>query len=87
MTYYPIAYMYQADFICPDCIVEMLEFRYGVFPVDEHNVDQAVAQIGSALGFDVNDEYTYDSDVFPKVLFDYDLTEDEVCGYCFNSFI
>jgi len=84
MTYYPIAYAYQADIICPDCIVGLLETRYGITTHYLGDVELQLAHIASDLGIDVDDETTYDSYDFPKVIFDYDFNDAEICGNCFQ---
>lgn len=70
-----LGYVYKADTYCPDCMLGILR--------DEHPGirGSTVEDIGTAIGVDWEDEYSYDSSEFPKVIFA-DHVEDDVCAEC-----
>jgi hypothetical protein len=90
-----IAYTYRADNYCPDCIIPELLKRAeiaakadtseGLWRWDVEGELDAIARI---VGIDRQDENTFDSDDFPKVVFaDMVEDEDERCGNCHRSFL
>lgn len=83
-----VGYVYKADTYCPDHIVGRLPtgpsedfdgwaLAHGVTMSVEDNLDE----IAAAFGIDREDEYSFDSDYFPKVVFR-DIAEDTQCGEC-----
>jgi hypothetical protein len=62
-----VGYTYAADTYCHDCIVDVIG------PLDER---------AEALGIDTDDERSYDSDDFPKVVFASQVEDAEYCGSC-----
>lgn len=86
-----VAYVYQADIYCPDCIADLatrriselasgstIRERVGIFPDPEALLNRWAGLIG----LDREDEATFDSGDFPKVVFRDQLEEDEHCGSC-----
>lgn len=91
-----IAYTFAADIYCPQCINVVVEndTRYDgwqLSPVDglrpimatEANLDE----IAAAFGIDRADEWSFDSDDFPKVVFDSQIQENEHCGECHEDLL
>lgn len=84
-----VGYTYRADFFCPACIIEQLPtgdgeafdgwaLADGVTMSTEDNLDE----IAAAFGIDRDDETSFDSDEFPKVVFADMAAGDEHCGAC-----
>jgi hypothetical protein len=84
-----VGYTYRADFHCPDHVVEKLKtgpgedfdgwaLGEGVRMTPEENLDE----IAVHFGIDRYDEYSFDTDYFPKVVFR-DACDDEMqCSTC-----
>ena len=94
-----VAYTYQADIYCPECVLEVMDYEprnrntnsvedylsicYGV-------VEDYLNEIASDPSYPINrsDEYSFDSDIFPKVVFacmlenDYGDDTPTRCGGC-----
>ena len=88
-----VAYTYWADTYCPDCIVAQVVS-------DEHNpraeraneathylatAEENLNRMARALDIDREDERTFDSDDFPKVVFSVQIEEPETCGACWST--
>jgi hypothetical protein len=73
---YPQGYMYQADVYCPDHILGIL---LGVAD-DKHTAETVIEEVAKARGIDYSDEYSYDTDDFPKAITDTD--EELRCAVC-----
>lgn len=67
-----VGYTYDADTYCDGCTVDMLG------PLDE---------LAESLGIDPEDERSYDSSDFPKVIFADSVEDDEHCGRCHELLI
>lgn len=87
-----IGYQYRADVYCPSCIIDALPTGEGEAFDGWRDVsgtmstEENLSEIAQAFGIDRQDEHTYDSDDFPKVIFaDDDLIADcgNACGYFF----
>lgn len=85
MTYGTIhSYLYRADVYCPQHIAEALA-AYGepVAPGELDNADAAESMLDDLAGLngiDREDERTFDSGVFPKVIL-YEQATDHPCGH------
>lgn len=72
-------YTYRADVYCPACIVEAVTSRLLINPSPtEHRLNDLAEQ----RGIDRMDEYSFDSDEFPKVIFSVQVDDDEFCCVC-----
>ncbi len=73
-----VGYTYCADLYCPDCIISVMPGGTG--PADD---TEALLDFIAPF-FDVNreDEATFDSGTFPKVVLRDMLEGDEHCGNC-----
>lgn len=85
-----IAYVYRADIFHPRCIVDTLPtYEGGAFDgwrnlTPEPTVEGELSEIADAFGFDRDDEYSFDSGDFPKVVFGYEDMSDQYCGHCLD---
>jgi hypothetical protein len=83
-------YTFRADIYCPTCIGSEVAKSVrdgGVgLPDDltEDMVETALDRIAEATGIDRDDEFTFDSDAFPKVIFSIE-DDDMACGSCGNE--
>lgn len=74
-----VAYQYQAELVCPDCIIErMIGDRLASPAARDMDVEQVLNQIADAMAIERGDEYSFDSWEFPKVVF----RSDEVDADC-----
>jgi hypothetical protein len=69
-----VGYMYSADIYCPGCILAALPTAQGGQfdgwkDLSNQPVETSLDELAAAFGFDRHDEYSYDSDEFPKVVF------------------
>ena len=85
-----VAYTFRADIYCPDCIVGQVVSYIGngegICPGFDGRGDAEteLASIGEAIGINPEDEHSYDSDEFPKVVFADSVCDEshEYCGEC-----
>lgn len=77
-SYDIVAYIYRADMYCSMCIVEQV--TDGV--VYDLNTAVALGALADQRGIDREDERSYDSGDFPKVVFADQIEDDEYCGAC-----
>ena len=82
-----VGYTYRADIYCPDHIAG--RYRSDVLARGDWTYTQGDASAeawldvqAKAHGIDRYDETTYDSDIFPKVIFSDQAAEDDCCGEC-----
>lgn len=84
------AYTFNADTYCPDCIVTVLPTGHGqaydgwaLAPgADPMSTEDNLTEIALAFGINRDDEHTFDSDDFPKIVFCSDIQELSHCGRC-----
>ena len=74
-----VAYMYNADLYCGECIVKLVSGDPDYFHLD---TEEALNQFAQVEGIDREDEATFDSGDFPKVVLRDQLDGDEHCGHC-----
>lgn len=72
------AYVFAADLLCPECVCDFARMWTDVEGDPEVMLNAAAV----VLGVDRADESSFDSGVFPKVVFGVDLGGDDVCGGC-----
>ena len=89
-----VGYAYRADLWCGPCVRGELRHRHPVTLGNylctydqECTLDEWVDMAASRLGVDRQDEYTFDSDDFPKIVtlghLDFHSNEDlDECGEC-----
>lgn len=72
------AYMYRAELFCPNCIVSQMHWS----PTeDRSSAEDSLDDMAHVAGIDRQDEWSFDSDNFPKVVFSDELADD-YCGGC-----
>jgi len=80
-----VGYTYAADNYCESCLVELL-FNNPVMPTDKVDswlsTEDGLNNIAKILGIDRNDENTFDSGHFPKVIIDQMIDTNDRCGLC-----
>jgi hypothetical protein len=75
-----VGYTYQADIWCPDHIREMFgDMCNGIDPCTTH---QLQTRDGAAFIANCYDPHSYDSSVYPKVIFQTDVEGPDRCGKC-----
>lgn len=85
-----VAYTFRAENLCPTCLLAALPTGPGeafdgwaLAPgVEPMSVEDNLDEIAAAFGIDRMDEYSFDSDDFPKVVFAGSVEEDERCTRC-----
>lgn len=85
-----VAYAYQADLWCPECIAERvyydLETKLNVITFMQQPWETTEEYLGRVQGFfGIRDRYKedmFDSNDFPKVIFDSDIEEGDTCDNC-----
>ena len=83
-----VGYTYQAENLCTGC-TRTLAMRWGGFDDGAATSTEALLdRLAGVVGVDRYDERSYDSDDFPKVIFDSQVEDsDERCGSCGESLI
>lgn len=77
-----VAYIYQAEELCPTCTIEALLRNGEASPAArDMNEETVLDQIAGANAIDRHDESSFDSDDFPKVVFASDA-DGEQCDAC-----
>lgn len=79
-----VGYTFRADLYCSDCIVAQVCGGEVAFTLDTELVLDDAAD---AKGIDRQEEHTFDSDDFPKVIFAGMIDGDECCGSCHEPFL
>jgi hypothetical protein len=83
-----VAYTFQAENVCPACIVEkMIAAGLAAPAARDMRVEDVLDQIADANCIDRYDEKSYDSGEFPKVVFSSQVESDERCDSCGESVI
>ena len=80
-----VAYTYAADIWCPSCIIDQLckDLNISSFNYDFVDSELALDMIAEeVLSIDRYDEYSFDSDDFPKVVFSTSMDGFEYCSCC-----
>ena len=76
-----VAYTYQADLYCPQCIA----FRLSGWTTTVDNVERVLDAQAAHYGIDRSAESSFDSGFFPKVVFAHQLRGGDRCGACGNE--
>lgn len=75
-----IGYTFKAANYCGDCIVEALHGVFDLSPAArDMNAEDVLHQVAATVEIDRDDEHTFDSDEFPKVVF---ASSVECCEHC-----
>lgn len=79
-----VAYQYRAEQYCPDCLVRVIT-PSGHNQVIAGTTEAMLDDLADAAGVNREDEYTFDSDEFPKVILSVHVEGDpelDRCGRC-----
>jgi hypothetical protein len=76
---YPQGYVFNTEIYCPGCIREMFESNLHNDPGESYGPEETLELVAEMRGIDYSDEYSYDSDEFPKIIQD---SEGEHCASC-----
>jgi hypothetical protein len=74
----PDGYTYEGNNYCPDCIIHAISGINGIEIGHVYDVEAVLDIIAGVLEIDRKDENTFDSNEFPKVIFNTD--EEERCA-------
>ena len=80
-----VGYTYRAENYCLGCIVAQLTTNPGDVHHSERqtgNTEEHLNLLARLAGIDREDEYTFNSDYFPKVIFSTQVENAEECGMC-----
>lgn len=80
-----IAYTFQAEILCPSCTLDTLNVPNSLRQEQDH--ESIIETLADAHNIDWQDEYSYDSDEFPKIVFASQIEDDEYCGNCHELII
>lgn len=84
-----VAYTFQADLACEDCVVSaVLAIYNGGWPLaglGSLDTERTLSELAIDLELDYDDPYSYDSDDYPKPVFRDQLEYHyELCGTCYE---
>ena len=84
-----IAWTFNADTYCDNCIIDVLDSAGLVSPAAHNmNTHDVIDQVIHYVGGDPDDLYSYDSDDAPKPVFVSQIeSDDEYCGACYESLL
>ena len=74
-----VAYTYDAETLCGECVVKALTFDDKLL---HYSTEDALDALAKVMNIDRQDEYSFDSSEFPKVVFDTQIEEIELCDHC-----
>ena len=81
-----VAYTYRAEILCPACVIESMVAHRDASPATrDMGAEPALDQIAGANAIDREDEYSFDSSYFPKVVLSSQVEPDEYCNACYAS--
>jgi len=73
-----VGYSYKADTYCPSCVLYKVKFDNGW----EEYTNIYLEEVAERLDIDWQDESSFDSGDFPKVIFRDMIEEEEYCSSC-----
>jgi hypothetical protein len=78
-----VAYTYQADIYHPECVLALMADQ-GMTAPEGFDTEEALDYLAGHFfpSVDRYDEYSFDSDDFPKVVFSSQVEDTEWCGGC-----
>ena len=77
-----VGYSYKAATYCPEHLIELMVQQGTASPgARGMAVEDVLNQLAGAEGIEREDEHSFDSDDFPKVVLDVSLLEDEACDW------
>ena len=89
-----VGYTYKAETFCPKHIIWQLPTGLGedfdgwklalIVPM---STEDNLNEIAAAFGINREDEHSFDSDYFPKVIFASQATEHDYCSICLENLV
>ncbi len=76
-----VAYSFNADIYCRECIADMFLLQTTGIPADAADAEDVLDQCAANRGINRADESTFDSGDFPKII-SRSQVADEVCPRC-----
>lgn len=77
------AYLFAGDLWHGRCLVDGMVAAGDLSPAArDMDVEEVLDQHAGALGLDRGDEQTFDSETFPKVVFECQVESTDTCGAC-----
>lgn len=81
-----VGYMYKADLYCPRCIVGKTQKVWSPNEPEPMEAEAILDRLAQYLYIDRNDESSFDSGEFPKVVYGHMISrgqgDDDRCGSC-----
>jgi hypothetical protein len=74
-----VGFTFEADTVCRECMLKHAKLMLG--EIGDIDLTEAMTRWAAMVGVDPSKEGSYDSGVFPKVIFASD-SDDESCGNC-----
>jgi len=87
-----VGYTYKAANYCAECVENVLTVEGGEYDGWKLGkgiympTEESLNEIAYHFGIDRNDEYSFDSGDFPKVIFQSMVEDSEQCAQCENEF-
>lgn len=75
-----VAYLYKAELLCPNCTIEELK-NHGKAELYDDSSEETMRILANRAGIDYSDQFSYDSDEFPKPVLQVELDDDR-CDSC-----
>lgn len=84
-----VGYTYDAEQLCPKCCVDSIVLDASKPPFKDLNAEQILDIVANTVytSVDRQDERTFDSNEFPKVIFASQVEDDEQCYHCGENLI
>jgi hypothetical protein len=91
-----VGYTYQAEILCGSCTASRVTANPGdtahgtrppLYRRTPEQAEQIIATAARIKGVDRDDEHTYDSGDFPKVIFADQVDASERCGLCHSALL
>lgn len=76
-----VGYTYNTETWCPDCMGRVFD------PNGVDITETILDEMAKRIGINRQDEYSFDSSEFPKVIFASSVESDEYCDNCQNKLI
>lgn len=76
-----VGYTFCAETLCPGCTRETFETSTGL-TARESTTEGYLTSVARYVGIDREDEASFDSGTFPKVIFADSVQDDEACDSC-----
>lgn len=76
-----VGYTYNAETWCTDCMGRVFD------PNGVDITETILDEVAKRIGINRQDEYSFDSSEFPKVIFASSVDSDEYCDSCHNRLI